>query len=73
MKSWEQNQIKFEAAKQLFGNKFKVITDKEILEVSGPRLQHLIDNNELIFDKNYVQKAKDYIQYLLRKDNKYGS
>lgn len=58
--------------KEHYNNKFKVITDKEIIEVSGLKLQKLIDNNELIFDKNYVQKAKNYIQYILRKDDKHG-
>jgi hypothetical protein len=55
-----QNKLKFEAAKQLLGNKFKVLTENDIPKLSIKELHKLYLNNEIVLDKRYVERFKDY-------------
>lgn len=54
------NKIKFEAAKNKYGNKFKVLTENDFNKLEVQETYELYINKEIIFDKNYEQKFLEY-------------
>ena len=52
------NLAKFEAGKKIYGDKFKVITDKDIVKLDFNEIKCMYNNNEIKFIKKYDDKFK---------------
>ena len=55
------NLTKFEAGKKLYGNKFKVITDNDIIKLSIEEIKFMYENNEIKFINKYDLKFKKMV------------
>jgi hypothetical protein len=56
------NKVKFEAAQNKYGNRFKVLTENDFNKLEVQETYELYINKEIIFDKNYEQKFLEYYQ-----------
>lgn len=61
------NKLKFEAAINKYGNKFKVLTENNFNKLDVNDTYRLYINKEIVFDKNYEQK---FIEYYKKEINK---
>ncbi len=61
-----QNKLKFEAAKNKFGNKHVILTENEIVKIDLHDLYNMYINKQLIFDKRYEKKLLN----IMKKINK---
>lgn len=52
------NKIKFEAGRQKYGNKFKVLTEDNLIKLNFDEIYILYKTKDLIFDKKYDIKFK---------------
>ena len=50
------NLAKFNAGKKLYGDKFKVITEQDIVKLTNEEIYNLYKSKDLIFDKRYEEK-----------------
>lgn len=64
-----QNKLKFDAAKNKLKNKFKIITDEEIVKIDLQIIYNKYIYKEIIFDKGYSEKFENYY-FLNRKEDK---
>lgn len=55
-----QNKLKFEAAKNKLGDKFSILTEKNIVKIDIQKLYNLYINLEIIFDEGYDKKFENY-------------
>jgi len=56
----QQNIDKFNKAKEIYGNKFKIVTEKDIIKIDKENLKKLILNKEVILLKRYEEKFNEY-------------
>jgi endogenous inhibitor of DNA gyrase (YacG/DUF329 family) len=54
------NKLKFEAARQKYGDKFKILTEKEIVKIELDYLYNLYIDKIIVFDKGYDVKFENY-------------
>ena len=53
---------KFEAAKQIFGDKFQVLTEKDTIQLTSKDIKFLVDNGDVKFIDRYQIKYKALIE-----------
>jgi len=55
----KQNKDKFEAAKIAYGDKFKILTEKDVNKLSIEDIKELYNNQEIKFLERYENKFKE--------------
>lgn len=69
MTNIKENQVKFEAAKQRYGSKFKILTENDIVNLDLKTIYNMYINKEIIFYIKYEQKFLYYYKKHTRRED----